>query len=311
MKKISILCALLILFGALASAALAQETEAAVSSILTNISLPKGALRVTNDTIPAEIKGTFDKLVAQSGGKLRQGEQEVLVWSGANYSKAAAQTTVNRLTDTLKIGGWRYAVEDDEGGLTVFSLVKESPARRALVGFYGATDDTLVLAWAEMLSGDGAANVQSDYKAAPVERNTNSWQSILGTWTKGMMSMMGDKNQISGAVTPSNGTSFKYVFHPNGSFEFVGYMQSTMYGCTTSLFQDKRGKYRISGNEITLTLSKNFWRNQYGCSPASNKERDYNLDSENYTFRTKTDEYGKTHVCLTNAKGETCYRREE
>jgi hypothetical protein len=158
-----------------------------------------------------------------------------------------------------------------------------------------------------MLSSDETANVQSDDQSAQVERAGNPPQSILGTWTKGMMSTMGDKNRISGAVTPSNGTTFKYVFHPNGSFEFAGYMQSTMYGCTTSLFQDKRGKYRISDNEITLTLSKNFWRNQYSCSPASNKERDYNLDSENYTFRTKTDEYGKTYVCLADAKGETCY----
>ena len=126
-----------------------------------------------------------------------------------------------------------------------------------------------------------------------------------------MMSMIGDKNRITGSVTPSNGATFKYVFHANGAFEFTVFMQSTMYGCTTSLFQDKRSKYRVSGNEITLSLSKNFWRNHYRRLPASNKEREYYLDAEKYTFRMKTDEYGKSHVCLADAKDETCCKREE
>ncbi len=97
----------------------------------------------------------------------------------------------------------------------------------------------------------------------------------------------------------------------DGRFEFIGLMQSTVYGCTTSLFNDKRGKYEINGSNITFIPSKNFWRNTYSCSPATNKERDYVLERETYEFRTKTDEYGKTLVCLANAKGESCYRRAE
>jgi hypothetical protein len=86
---------------------------------------------------------------------------------------------------------------------------------------------------------------------------------------------------------------------------------STVFGCTTSLFNDKRGRYEISGSQITFIPSKNFWRNQYSCSPASNKERDYVLERETFQYRTKTDEYGATLVCLANAKGETCYRKAE
>jgi hypothetical protein len=91
---------------------------------------------------------------------------------------------------------------------------------------------------------------------------------------------------------------------------FVGYMQSTMYGCTTALFNDKQGKYSFDGSQLTLTPVKNFWRNTYSCSPSSNKERNYVLDTEVYDVRNKTDEYGKLYICLANAKGETCYRRE-
>jgi hypothetical protein len=46
-----------------------------------------------------------------------------------------AQTTVNRLTDTLKVAGWRYAVAGVEGGSTVFSLIKERPSAELLSDF--------------------------------------------------------------------------------------------------------------------------------------------------------------------------------
>jgi len=115
----------------------------------------------------------------------------------------------------------------------------------------------------------------------------------------------------NGTTAFRNGSTYKYVFYADGRFEFIGLMASTMYGCTTTLFNDKRGKYQISGSQMTLTPSKNFWRNMYSCAPNSNKERDYTLDRETYQFRTKQDEYGKTLICLDSGKGEACYRRED
>jgi hypothetical protein len=134
---------------------------------------------------------------------------------------------------------------------------------------------------------------------------------LLGTWTNGNVSMLQEKNLTTGQTTAANGSTFKYVFSADGSFEFVGYMQSTMYGCTTALFNQKIGKIEASGNQITFVPSKNFWRNNYSCSPASNKEKNHVLDKETYEWRTKTHEYGKKFICLSNAKGESCYRREE
>ena len=133
---------------------------------------------------------------------------------------------------------------------------------------------------------------------------------LAGTWRTGGTSTMGDRNTVTGSVTPSNGNTMNYEFRPDGRFAFVGYLQSTLYGCTTALFQDKQGKYSLAGSRLTLALTKNFWRNTYSCSPASNKERNYTLESEVYEVRNKKDEYGKFYICLANAKGETCYRRE-
>ena len=138
-----------------------------------------------------------------------------------------------------------------------------------------------------------------------------SAQSLVGTWQTGGMSLIGERNTVTGSTTPSNGNTQKYVFGSDGRFAFTGYLQSTQYGCTTALFNDKQGKYIVNGSTLTLIPSKNFWRQTFSCSPASNKERNYTLERETYEINTKTDEYGKSFICLENEKGETCYRREK
>ena len=295
----------------------AQETESASKSNLTNVSLPANAERVLPGSVPKEVTESLEKFVAVGEGKLRQGETEVLVWAGASYKKANAASTVNHLTETLENAGWKYEISGVENGVTVFTALKEGQRRRALVGFYGVTDDALVLAWTEILSANSSKNrTENDSQNERIEtasapRTDGSLREIVGEWHNGNVSMMQEKNLTTGQITSSNGSTVTYKFFADGRFEYIGYLKSTMYGCTTDLFNDKRGTVEISGNQITLVPTKNYWKNTYSCSPASNKERNYVLDRETYTFRTKTDEYGKTLICLANAKGESCYRREK
>lgn len=297
--------------------AFAQEgLEAAQKSNLVGVALPANAQRVLPGSVPAEVNQTFDKIIAAGKGKFQQGETEVLVWGGANYRKANAATIVDRLTAGLKAAGWQFSVEGDEGGVTIFTAFKDGQTRRVLFGFYGATDDALIFSWMEVLSADGAKNQVADNSTEDrtenqPARNSGGAGGIVGTWTNGSVSMLAEKNLTTGAITNRGGSTFKYVFTADGRFEFIGLINSTMYGCTTSLFNDKRGRYEISGSKITLIPSKNFWRNTYSCSPASNKERDYVLDRETLEFRTKINEYGKQMICLANAKGESCYERAQ
>ena len=294
-----------------------EEMVAAASSNLTGVSVPANAHRVLPASVPAEISGTLEKIVASGNGKVRQGDSEVLIWAGSGYKKANAPTIVSRLVDTLKADGWKYEVGGSEDGITIFSALKEGQNRRAVIGFYGATDDALILAWTEIFSagnqtvGNNPRDEQTDSSPVVKSGGNTGGGNIVGIWRNGNTSMMGERNTVTGAVTSSNGSTFKYVFTADGRFEFIGLMNSTMYGCTTSLFNDKRGRYEINGSTLTLTPSKNFWRNQNSCAPNSTKERDYTLERETMQFRLKTDEYGATLICLANDKGESCYRREK
>jgi hypothetical protein len=297
----------------LAAPAWAQETVAVASSAVTQARLPAGAERVSESSVPAEVSSALKKIVEAGGGKIVQGEREVLAWSGARYSRADAPNLLRQLQGSLRAGGWTYEEAGREGDVTVFSVAREAPTRRAVLGFYVPTDEALLVAWTEVHAAD-AGQINDDSAQADAQatgRGSVGSRWLVGTWGTGGMSLMADRNTVTGATTPSNGSTFKYVFTADGRFEFVGLLQSTMYGCTTTLFNEKKGRFETDGQTLTLVPSRNFWRQQNGCAPNSTKEREYTLERETFRLRTKTDEYGKQFVCLANDKGETCYRRAE
>ena len=127
-----------------------QETERAVSLNLTGTSLPANAQRVLREHVPAEIDQTLEKLVSAGNGKLRRGDTEVLLWTGGELKKTGAATIVNRLTDTLRVAGWKYVVGGAENGVTIFSLLKDGATPRAIIGLYGEADGTLLFALTEL-----------------------------------------------------------------------------------------------------------------------------------------------------------------
>jgi hypothetical protein len=136
-------------------------------------------------------------------------------------------------------------------------------------------------------------------------------QDVTGYWKTGGIGMMQDVNTVTGATKNNRGTLFSYKFATNGTYQFIGYMESTMYGCTTGLFNQIDGKYSVDGSTITLNPSKDFWKNTYSCAPNSNKQQTKTPTRKTLEFGHKTDEYGKLFLCLNDAGVETCYRQEK
>jgi hypothetical protein len=104
---------------------------------------------------------------------------------------------------------------------------------------------------------------------------------------------------------------FSYNFAADGTYTFVGYMESTMFGCTTGLFNEINGRYMVDGTTIFLNPSRDFWKNTYSCFPNSNKSQEKTVTKKSVEFGFKTDEYGKNFICLNDGGVETCYRREQ
>lgn len=102
------------------------------------------------------------------------------------------------------------------------------------------------------------ASVESKVEAAPSMSGDAS--ALLGAWRDTEISMLQYQNRVTGATTPGNGTSMAYKFYPDGRYDYTGYVQTTMYNCTTTAWNTVTGTYRIEGPRLVLTLKTNDWQ---------------------------------------------------
>ena len=133
---------------------------------------------------------------------------------------------------------------------------------------------------------------------------------LVGYWKNGSVGSIQYQNRVTGATKPGRGSLFTYKFLPNGKYEFIGYMEVSMYNCTTTLFNQITGSYSVEGSTIELRPVRDFWKNTNSCAASGNKEQTKAPTPKSVEYRTTVDEYGSELLCLTEAGSETCYRRE-
>lgn len=136
-------------------------------------------------------------------------------------------------------------------------------------------------------------------------------ESVVGYWQTGGVGTINEVNTVTGQTKNRRGQLFSYKFAADGTYTFVGYMESTMFGCTTGLFNEINGRYMVDGTTIFLNPSRDFWKNTYSCFPNSNKSQTKIPTKKSLEFGFKKDQYGKDLICLNDADVETCYRREQ
>jgi hypothetical protein len=134
---------------------------------------------------------------------------------------------------------------------------------------------------------------------------------ITGYWKTGNVGSIQYQNRVTGSTRPGRGSLFWYKFYANGTYEFVGYMETTMYNCTTTLFNEIKGRYSLDGSMISLNPTRDFWKNTNSCAASGNKETTKTPTKKSLQFEVRTDEYGKQLLCVNEGSGETCYRKEQ
>ena len=135
---------------------------------------------------------------------------------------------------------------------------------------------------------------------------------LVGNWKNGSVGMISYQNRVTGSTKPGRGSLFTYKFNANGTYEFVGYMEITMYNCTTTLFNQISGRYAVNGSTINLNPSRDFWKNTNSCAASGNKQQTKTPTKKSLEFQIREDEYGSTLLCTSEAGGEeTCYKREQ
>ena len=137
--------------------------------------------------------------------------------------------------------------------------------------------------------------------------------ALVGKWFEGSASILAEQNQITGAITSRYGSTIGYTFESDGTFRYAGLIKSTMYNCTTTLWNDRRGSYSVSGDVITFRHTKDYWLNTNSCSKSSTKETNKPLVTTKFNFEIGERE-GRTWLCMrevgkTDQKDIVCYPR--
>jgi hypothetical protein len=123
-------------------------------------------------------------------------------------------------------------------------------------------NDKLMIAGAVLLLAGLAMSMQGAEMSAP----------MMGRWTSGRVSMIQYQDAWTGAYKPPSGSHFAYEFRPDGTYTFIGLMQSTIYNCTTSMFSQETGTYEFENGIVSLHPRKNPYRMTNNCAPSSNRE---------------------------------------
>jgi len=122
-------------------------------------------------------------------------------------------------------------------------------------------------------------------------------ENLIGNWFEGSMSILQEQNMSTGQISSKYGSSIGYVINSDGTFRYAALIKSTMYGCTTSLWNDRRGKISIEGDKITFKPTKDYWLNTNSCYPSSNKEQNKELESKTFEFEVGQ-KNGKEWLCM-------------
>jgi hypothetical protein len=156
----------------------------------------------------------------------------------------------------------------------------------------------------------GDAQTEAAAQTEPAAASGGDAAALVGSWRSSELGMISYQNTITGASRPGRGTTMQYKFLSGGRFEYNGYLETTMYNCTTTLFNPAAGTYSVEGNQLTITPKTSKWQQTNNCASSMNKTQPGKLDPETYTFRF-TSEQGVRRLCLTSSRGnEVCYRAE-
>lgn len=312
MKKTSILFAVIFTVLMSLTAVQAQETEPIAVSYIVGTDLPAKALKVLPQSVPAEVQQTLEKIVAAGEGKIRQGDTEVVVWAGADYKKANSPQIVSQLQSAWRTGGWMFEVGGETDGATLFTLLKDGSERRAVVGFYGATEDAFVLAITELhqngASPKSQAVGQQPEVKTPIKSNA-SMHDLVGKWEK-KSTFGGRVDGNTGAYLGSSGNYESYEFFADGRVAYSTLISVQQGRCNLSAFSQSRGRLNISGAEMTANLSAGTVDRKDTCTPDKDYTRQTSATNTTYGWTVGKDEYGVVQLCLTEPDGKQfCYRR--
>lgn len=250
--------AIILLSLSISSVACAQSdfADEVSMSALTQTALPNGTLLVRDGNVPPEYKQLFKQFVA-GNPQASQGKMELLVLNGGGHSrKSDAAKLRAQFENNLKNAGWIYEIHGEENGITFFTAIKKSPARKNIFGYWTPVDNSLMLAMTEVFYGKAGAPIDDNPAVSDKTEKQNfskSAQIFNLSATEQNVNVMGDqmppmpsfpalakkKGKIRGYVKDLSGNFLKGAAIALGSTR-IGYSR-----VVTETVTDAKGYYEL------------------------------------------------------------------
>jgi hypothetical protein len=180
----------------------------------------------------------------------------------------------------------------------------DDPAARLLLEVYEAAHRLVAPSGTASKDADSGAAVGSRARGLGVPAE------LVGEWEKGSVSATRFYNPATGVFAAPSGSGFFYRIHADGSYEFGGLMQQTIYGCTMNAFSFKTGRVAVEGQTLVFSPKSGTFKMQDNCRASSNYEKPANLDKESLRWRIERDG-NRLKLCLMHPNGEeSCYSRQ-
>jgi hypothetical protein len=127
-------------------------------------------------------------------------------------------------------------------------------------------------------------------------------EAVLGKWEqRSGSSSITYQNPVTGSYAAPTGNINRYVFTPDGQYEYAELHQVSTYGCTTGYFGYERGTFAIDGNRITFAQRQRSLEYKSTCRPSLNSNKNLPLTTQTYFFEVGQGQYGRELV-LTDGK---------
>lgn len=156
-------------------------------------------------------------------------------------------------------------------------------ALAGLVGLTGIAGAILLAVTLDAGADAGAPSAKPAYSGAPTP------ERLVGTWSSSRLSSINYRDRISGSFAPPSGSIFTYTIAANGTYEYSGYMQSSLYHCTIVVFRWQRGTIAADGAQITLTPREGKLYHKDSCRAGSEKEKAVVDEPARYSFSIETE----------------------
>ena len=131
----------------------------------------------------------------------------------------------------------------------------------------------------------GGGGVTASPSPAPAPAPASG--GLVGEWYSGNPSVIQYVDPVTGQGAPTSGTGTYLVINADGSYREGGLMRVTTYSCTSEVFVDAYGTYRVAGNTLTLNQTGGrSWGHVCGGSPY---DRTLGAETITYTFRLNGD----------------------